>query len=173
MGQTEGRATRGLLRTLMLLLLLSIGLLAGCEKEYDPKNAGQAGTSLEQIASALDKYAVDHDGCFPTDFTDILGGDYMRKLPFNGYQKAVPLLGVPRVKQLKPGQPPTNGDFVYVPGPTASKPGTCKDYRLYLYGDPRDVNLEEKIESADGVKMDHVILLIVGERGHSVPGKSI
>lgn len=145
-------------------------LLCACEKEYSPKNAEQARTNLDSIASALERYARDHKGCYPSVFDDLAKEAYLTALPFNAYQKPMLWLKAPKMRSLPPGAPPSNGDFVYIPGASSGTPGTCKDYRLYLYGDLRDVDKDEKIVTADGVIIDRVILVIIGERASYVPG---
>ena len=100
----------------LLALLLSVFV---CNCIVKPAAyAGKIGASKKNIHAIqliVERFAVDTEGTYPLHVADAINRDYADHLPLN------PFTGQP-MRELRLGDPPSLGDFYYVPsGPSAAQ----------------------------------------------------
>jgi len=103
--------------------------------------AAEAKRNLHSVQLAVERYAVDTDGSYPTRVTQTLEAGYLDALPTNPYT------GQP-MRELRLGDPPSQGDFYYLPfgparaqasaTPGSTPPPEVDSYRLVLCLNPDD-----------------------------------
>lgn len=131
---------------LFLILILSIMIPAICRNIGSP----EAVTRLNAytMKNAIEFYAVNHDGKYPSDITALWRGGYLNNgLPQNPFNNTT-------MKQIAFGDNVTSGDFTYIP---VIRNQQVYGYYLLVYGKldkpGKDVN--------DDGKPDHVLIKLI------------
>jgi hypothetical protein len=159
---------------LRLLTWAAIALLllcSACDKPYKAQYAQDAKSRLSSVVNALDRYAKKNKGLFPAHFDDLQKEGYLQQLPVNPYKQG--LLRPVRMRRLKSGEKPSNGDFVYTPLETSGNLSQCRGYSLSLYGDARDVPAEPEFTAPEGVVAARLIEVITWTGSQSSVGRVV
>lgn len=129
-----------------LLVLLSVAIaIPNFVSIKEKSKEAEVKQNLHSIQLAVERFAVDHDGAYPTTIDELQAQSYLPQLPQN------PFTNQP-MRNISPGEQPFQGEFTYKP---AVKDGGVVGYELYGYGSAQSKGAESAVPG-----MEHVIIVL-------------